>query len=180
MHITRAVLLAWVALGCSRTSQSPAEQIERTRERADQLHAKAIHLQGEPGRAEQAARLHRMSARLRPPSDPRAFDCYAQASQVLVAAGRLPQARALMEESADFALGRGDSVNAARSLAEAERLASKEGLPRLVLALDARLRTIAGGHALSPQEHAQLEAETAPVVAQAVAAIRSAPRAPAR
>jgi hypothetical protein len=123
MHWLLALML-WCISACARAPSTPAEQAERIRERADRLHRSAIELQSDLRWARRAARLHRESARLRPPSDPRGYECYLQASGVLIAAGRMREAQQLMEESIEFALARGDTVSAARSRAEAVRITS--------------------------------------------------------
>lgn len=178
------IILAVVS--CGRAPASPAEQVEHARQEADRLHEKAIRLHGDAGKAEQIAALHRRSARMRPPSDPRAFQCYADAAQVLVAARKVTKARALIEESAEFALSRGDSVNAARAYAYAAMLAIESGASSAGATLLSRMNAVGANAASFNNELAALTAQVEQAAAKAEAeaaaraAVPSAARVPAR
>ena len=131
-------------------SQSGLKATSETR--ADQLHRKAVSLHGERSRLEEAANLHKWSAKLREPGDPRAFEGFALAAHLFVYAGKLRQAGETMEQAAKFALDRGDVVNAARSYLEAAFIAERERKPNDVLKMARRAELLANSPALAGAE----------------------------
>jgi hypothetical protein len=179
MRLLNAAVLFASLVSCSRAPASAAELAERARVRADEMHERAIRQEAFPSRVERAAQLHRESARLRPPSDPRAFECYAQAAAVLAAANRFGAARTMMQESADFALSRADTLAAARSYAYAAALAASQASPALVEMFAARATKLSHSSAVLPTEMDEIDAQVTAAL-QLAHANASRPRVNAR
>ena len=127
------VMVVGVALATTANAQTALRSAQAgtsAERRADGIHQRALGLHANPGQLEEAARLHRMEAKLRKPGDARAFDCLSLASYLMVYAGRTREARYIIEQAAKDALQRGDVHQAAKAYVEAAFIAERQGKPR--------------------------------------------------
>jgi hypothetical protein len=125
--IACAALMATLALPSVASSQYRLPTITSIGN-ADSIHESALAMQNQK-RWRDAARLHRESAALRGPDDPRGYRCLTTAANLSYVVNDLASAQRDKEAAAAQAMARGDVEKAAQSYADAAWLANQRKRP---------------------------------------------------
>jgi hypothetical protein len=118
----------------------------------DSVHAAAVSLSQSLDRWGDAARLHRLSASLRPAHDSLGFRCLFVAAQLSYGRQDLSSARSSMSEAAAQALARGDLMNAASAYADAAWIAQAQHRSGDVQKLGSQAEVLAGSPLLQREQ----------------------------
>ena len=137
--------------------------------KALELHAAAAGLYDQPGRFEDAARLHVLEAHFRSPRDPEAVEALAMAARLFTYANRLFDARQAMEQAGDRALSMGDVARAANAYLDAAFVARKARKEAEVLRLARKAYLLTDSPLLSSNQKGEVRKRFAndPGIAQA-------------